>query len=90
MANNAALENKMPNVSSLLKKLSIIQKLKKLKRKLLLIRIMINIILLKKLTLENFTARLTQTNLSRKNDIAAVTKKTDFDDKLKNLSKNVT
>ena len=36
------------------------------------------------LTAENFTARSTQANLERKNDIAALVKKTDFDDKSKN------
>ena len=44
-----AVENKIPNVSSLSKKLTMIQKLVKFKIKLLLIRIMINILLLKKL-----------------------------------------
>ena len=44
---------------------------------------------------ENFTARLVQANLARKNDFANFVKKnknkkTDFDDKLKNLNKNVT
>ena len=43
-----------------------------------------------KLTSENFTARLKQENLTSKNDIADFVKKTDFDDKLKNLNKNVT
>ena len=43
-----------------------------------------------KLTAENFAARLAQANLASKNDIAALVKKTDFDDKLKNLNKKVT
>ena len=47
-----AVENKIPNVSTLVKKLTITQKLGKLKIKLLPIIIMIN-----KLTSENFTAR---------------------------------
>ena len=50
----------------------------KLKRKLLLIMIMINILLIK---------NLAQANLASKNDIANFVKKTDFDDKLKNLNK---
>ena len=50
----------------------------KLKRKLLLIMIMINILLIK---------NLAQANLASKNDIASFVKKTDFDDKLKNLNK---
>ena len=41
-----------------------------------------------KLTSENFTARLKQANLPSKSDIANFVKKTDFDNKLKNLNKN--
>ena len=52
--------------------------------------IMINILLLNKLTSENFAARLAQVNLTSKNDIVAFVKKRDFDDKLKNLNKKVT
>ena len=43
-----AVENKIPNVSNLVKKLTITQKLIKLRRKIL-IRIMINILLLQNL-----------------------------------------
>ena len=43
------VENKLPNVSNLVKELTITQKLVKLKIKLLLIVIMINILLLKNL-----------------------------------------
>ena len=43
-----------------------------------------------KLTSANFAARLTQGNLTSKNDVAVLVKKTDFDKKLKNLNKNVT
>ena len=43
-----------------------------------------------KLTAENFAARLAQANLASKSDIANFVKKTDFDDKLKNLNKKVT
>ena len=39
---------------------------------------------------ENFAARLAQTNLASNNDIADFVKKSDFDDKLKNLNKKVT
>ena len=45
---------------------------------------------LNKLTAENFAARLAQANLASKSDIANFVKKTDFDDKLKNLNKKVT
>ena len=44
-----AVENKIPNVSNLVKKLTITQELVKLKIKLLLIMITINILLLKNL-----------------------------------------
>ena len=39
------------------------------------------------LTSENFAARLAQTNLGSKNDIADFKKNTDFGNKLKNLNK---
>ena len=39
---------------------------------------------------ENFAARLAQANLVRKSDSANFVKKTDFDDKLKNVSQKVT
>ena len=57
----------------------------KLKRKLFITTTEFN-----KLTAENFAARLAQTNLASKSDISTFVKKTDFDDKLKNLNKNVT
>ena len=38
-----------------------------------------------KLTAGDFTARLAQANLASKNDIANFVKKTDFDNKLRNL-----
>ena len=41
------------------------------------------------LILENFTARLAQiTNLASKNNVANFVKKTDFDNKLKNVTSN--
>ena len=43
-----------------------------------------------KLTGENVTATLTKENLTSKSDIANIIKKTNFDDKLKNLNKNLT
>ena len=57
----------------------------KLKRKLFITATEFN-----KLTAESFAARLAQTNLASKSDISTFVKKTDFDDKLKNLNKNVT
>ena len=38
---------------------------------------------------ETFAARLKQTNLTSKNDIVDIVKKTDFDDKLTNIDKKV-
>ena len=43
-----------------------------------------------RLTTEKFTARLKQANLDVKTDIDGSIKKTDFDNKLKNLNKKVT
>ena len=40
------------------------------------------------LTSENFTAKLKQTNLASKSDIANFVKKTDFDNKLKDVTSN--
>ena len=42
-----------------------------------------------KLNAENFASRLAQTNLANRNNIAALVKKTDFDDKLKHLNKKL-
>ena len=42
-----------------------------------------------KFTSEHFTTRLVQANLANENDIDAFVKKTDFDDKLKILNKNI-
>ena len=41
-----------------------------------------------KLTSQNFSARLAQTNLASKNDIANFVKKTNFDEKLKTVTSN--
>ena len=67
-----------------LKKLTITQKLEKIKKKKLLIMFMINIILLQNLIRESFAAGLAQANLVSNSDIANFVNKTDFDDKLKN------
>ena len=53
-----AVENKVPNVSNFVKKLTIIQKLVKLKIKLLLIMIMINILLLINLITSKFNKQM--------------------------------
>ena len=75
-----AVENKMPNVSNLVKKLTITQKLVKLKKnstdhdhdKYITTQEV------KKLTSENFTARLKQANLASTNDIPNFVKKDRF------------
>ena len=54
-----------------------------MKIKLLVIMITINILLLKNLTAENFTARLAEANLASKIDIANFVKRTDFGNQLK-------
>ena len=43
-----------------------------------------------KLTAEHFIARLAQENLASESNIANFVKKTDFDDKLRNLNKKIT
>ena len=42
-----------------------------------------------KITAEKFAARLSQTNLASKNDVAVLVNKTEFDDKLRNLNKKL-
>ena len=59
----------------------------KLKRKYLII-IMINMLLLK-LMRENFAAKLKQAKLATKDDIADFAKKTNFDEKLKKITKEL-
>ena len=53
--------------------------------------IVIGILLHKNLLMpEHFASRIGQVNLASKNDIAIFVKKTDFDDKLKDLNKKCT
>ena len=52
--------------------------------------IVINIQEFNELTSKNFASRLAQANLASKNDIVNFVKKTNFDDKLKTLNKEVT
>ena len=74
------------------KKLTITQKLVKLKKKITTDRDHDKYITTQefKLISENFTARLAQANLASKSDVSNLLKKTDSDDKLKNSNKNVT
>ena len=70
-----------------------IAKLVKLKTELLIMIIIISILLHKefnKLTAENFVARLRQSHLATEADIDDFIENPDFDDKLKNLNKEVT
>ena len=57
-------------------------------KKTLLIIIMIDILLLQKLTSKNFDVRFKQANLARNSDIVNFAKKTDFDNKLKDVASN--
>ena len=65
-----------------------------MKMKKILIMIMVNILPLKNLISQQqkilLLRRRAQANLASKSDIANFVKKTDFDDKLKNLNKKVT
>ena len=76
----AAVDIKTPNVSNLVKKLTITQKLVKLKAKLLLIMIVINILLFMNFTSYNrtFYCKIRKkANLANKSDTANFLKKTD-------------
>ena len=59
-----AVEHKIPNVSNLIKKLTITQNLVKLKIKLLLIMIMINILLLK-VNIRKFYCKISTSKFSK-------------------------
>ena len=95
LATTAALttvENKIPNVSNLVKKTDYNIKINEIEKKITdhdhdkyITALKFNM-----LTIENFAARLAQVNLASKNDIANFIKKTDFDDKLKILNKKIT
>ena len=75
-----------------LKKLTTTQKLKFLKRKLLIMIYIISTPKLNKLTIINFAERLQQTKskLANKDDIVDFIKKTNFDKKLKQNNNKVT
>ena len=87
----AAAENKIPNVSSLVKKSDYNTKISETEKKnngqdhdKYITTPGFN-----KLTAENVAARLAQVNLGSKTDIANFVKETDFHGKLKNLNKKV-
>ena len=83
----------MPNTSNLVKKADYNTKISKIENKLDTDHNhdkYINTQDFNKLTSESFNARLAKSDLASKRDIANFVKKTDFDDKLKNMNKNVT
>ena len=83
----------MPNTSNLVKKADYNTKISKIENKLATDHNhdkYINTQDFNKLTSESFNARLAKSDLASKRDIANFVKKTDVDDKLKNMNKNVT
>ena len=78
-----AIGIKILNVSNLVRKLTITQKLVKLRIKSLLIIIMINILIS-----GNFTATLKHANLASKNNMANFVKNTVFGNKIKYVTLN--
>ena len=86
-----AVENKIPNVSNLIKKTDYNTKISEIENKIATDHDHDKHITTQefnKLTLENFTARLKQANLASKNYIADFVKKTDFDNKLRDVTSN--
>ena len=88
-----AFENKVPNISNIVKKTDYNTKISEIENKTTTAdhdhNKYIIIQVFKKLTSDKFTARLAQANLANKSDIANFVKKADFDDKLKNLNRNI-
>ena len=81
-----AVENKIPNVSNLVKKTDYNIKISEIENKIATDHDHDKYITTQefnKLTAQNFTARLKQANLASKNDIANFVKNIDFDNKLK-------
>ena len=88
-----AVENKIPNVSNLIKKTEYNTKISETENKITTDHDHDKYITTQefvKLTSENFAAKLAQANLASENDIANFVKKADFDGEFKNLNKNVT
>ena len=87
-----AVENKIPNVSNLVKITDYNTKVNEIEKKITDHNHdkYITTPEFNKLTAENFAARLAQENLAAKSDIANFVNKTDFDEKLKYLNKKVT
>ena len=85
-----AIEMKIPNVSNLVKETDYDTKNSEIGKKITDHHHdkCITTPELNKLTAEKFTSRLAQVNLASKIDIANFVKKTDFDEKLKNVTSN--
>ena len=85
-----AVENKIPNVSNLIKKIDYNTKINEKKITDHDHDKYITIAEFNKLTAENFAVTLKQTNLASKNDIANFVNNTDFDNKLSSFNKELT
>ena len=85
-----AVENETPNVSNLVKKTDYNRKINEIGKKITDHDHdkYITIPEFNKLTEENFTVRLKRTNLASKSDIPNFVKKTDFHNKLKDVTSN--
>ena len=86
------MENKIPNVSNLVKKAEYNAKISEIEKKITDHNHdkYITTPEFNKVSAEIIAARLKQANLASKSDIANLVNKTDFDNKLKNLNKNIT
>ena len=83
-----AVENKIPNVSNLVKKTDYNTNISDIKNKITVHHDHDKYVTTQefsKLTAQSFTSRLAETSLARKNDIANFIKKTGFDNKFKNF-----
>ena len=78
-----AVENKIPNGSNLVKKVNYNTKISEIENKIITDQEF------NTLTSENFAARLKQAELATKIEIVDLVKKTDFDDKLKNINTKI-
>ena len=85
-----AVQNEIRNINHLVKKTDYNTKISKIEKKITghVHDKYITTPEFNKLTAENFAVRLAQLNLARKTDIANFAKKSDFDNKLKNVASN--
>ena len=85
-------ENKIPNVSNLVKKPDYDTKISKIENKITIDRNHDKVITTQKFSLlaaQHFASRLAQANLANKSDIANFVKMADFENKLQQLNENV-